>query len=229
MTDEDIRTWWCGEKPAVKGNGKNDREWLEVDLGSVYDVRAVQINFADDRVRAALPEIEAFRTDFMERYLDKKRQCTTWLLEGSADGVHYEVLEDKLDAETDYSHDFLVWEEGRHIRYVRLTIGEIPYAAVPCVSGIRVFGKGNGRPPKPVEELTLQRRGNLDMDVSWKGAAVGYNILWGYAPDKLYHSYIVYGKTAQKIGALIQGKPVYVRVDAFDENGITQGNVEQLD
>ncbi len=228
VTDEDIRTWWRGEKPAGKETGKDDREWLEVDLGRVYDVRAVQINFADDQVKAALPEIEAFQTDFMERYLDKKRQYTRWLLEGSADGMHYEILADRLDARTDYSHDFLVWEEGRQIRYVRLTIGEIPYAAVPCVSGIRVFGKGNGEAPKPVEELMPQRLGDLDMEVSWKGAAVGYNILWGYAPDKLYHSYMVYGKTIQRIGALLQGAPVYVRVDAFNENGITQGNVEKL-
>jgi len=53
--------------------------------------------------------------------------------------------------------------------------------------------------------------------------AAGYNILWGYAPDKLYHSYMVFGKTSQRIGALIKGESVFVRVDTFNENGITEG------
>lgn len=53
------------------------------------------------------------------------------------------------------------------------------------------------------------------------------NILWGYAPDKLYHSCLVYGKTSQKIGALVKGEPVYVRVDTFNEVGITEGETQK--
>ncbi len=49
-----------------------------------------------------------------------------------------------------------------------------------------------------------------------------------YAPDKLYHSYMVYGKSEVKIGALIKGQPVYVRVDAFNESGIEEGDVKQV-
>jgi hypothetical protein len=66
--------------------------------------------------------------------------------------------------------------------------------------------------------------GYLDMTVSWTAAdAVGANVLWGYAPDKLYHSCIVYGRCEQRIGALVKSQPVYVRVDTFNENGITIG------
>ena len=64
----------------------------------------------------------------------------------------------------------------------------------------------------------------MDMRVSWeRDDAVGHNILWGHAPDKLYHGHMVYGKSEQNIGALVCGSDVYVRIDAFNENGITEG------
>jgi hypothetical protein len=54
--------------------------------------------------------------------------------------------------------------------------------------------------------------------------ARGYNILWGHTPEKLYHSFLTYDAT-QRVGALVKGKNYYVRVDAFNECGITQGQV----
>ena len=32
----------------------------------------------------------------------------------------------------------------------------------------------------------------------------------------------------KRIGAIIKGKPLFMRVDAFNENGITHGEVIQL-
>jgi hypothetical protein len=67
------------------------------------------------------------------------------------------------------------------------------------------------------------------MLVRWEAdEAVGHNILSGYAPDKLYHSYMVLGANEKIIGALMKGEPVYVRVDAFNEQGITEGEVFAL-
>ena len=59
---------------------------------------------------------------------------------------------------------------------------------------------------------------------------LGYNILWGHRPDKLYHSYLVMGKgiNDKHIGALVKGQACYVRVDAFNENGITVGEAIRL-
>lgn len=62
------------------------------------------------------------------------------------------------------------------------------------------------------------------MEISIKGEnALGYNILWGHRTDKLYHSMMTF-EESQKIGALVKGQDYYVRVDAFNENGITEGN-----
>ena len=48
------------------------------------------------------------------------------------------------------------------------------------------------------------------------------------APNKLYHSYMVFGKNSQRIGALVKNRPLYVRVDTFNENGITEGEVKKV-
>ena len=53
----------------------------------------------------------------------------------------------------------------------------------------------------------------------------GYNILWGLKPDKLYHSYLTYD-SRKRIGALVKGESYYVRVDSFNENGITEGQIQ---
>ena len=115
---------------------------------------------------------------------------------------------------TDFSHDLIVWESGKKLRFLRLRVMELPYGQKPCVSAIRVFGLGNGAKPDQVRAFSCSLEGKepltaLDMQLAWEdNGAVGYNILWGYAPDKLYHSYMVYGRAGQKIGALVQGSPV---------------------
>ena len=220
MTDEDIRTWWRAENNTAG-------QWAEIDLGKIYDVRAVQINFADDLIKRKVPVDMKLKEEFHEiRGIDKK-QMTRWKLEGSEDGENYFDISDKWDTDTDYSHDFIVEESGIAARFLRLTIREVPYQMSPCISGIRVFGKGNGELPDKTSNVKIERAGELDMKVSWKpDSAVGHNVLWGYVPDKLYHSYMVYGKSEVKIGALFKGQPVYVRVDAFNENGIEKGDVK---
>jgi hypothetical protein len=66
------------------------------------------------------------------------------------------------------------------------------------------------------------------MTVTIEGqGAVGYNILWGSSPEKLYHSYQIFG-TKQRVGALVKNREYYVRVDAFNENGITEGVTVKL-
>lgn len=55
---------------------------------------------------------------------------------------------------------------------------------------------------------------------------------FGQREDKLYHSYQIYKDegelTHKRIGALVKAQDYYVRVDAFNENGITHGKVTRL-
>lgn len=94
----------------------------------------------------------------------------------------------------------------------------------PAISGLRIFGKAQvDLPEQP--QYQVERCGDLDMQVSVESKnAIGYNILWGKSPEKLYHSYLTYNHV-QRIGALEKGKAYYVRVDAFNEAGITKGEI----
>ena len=219
--DEDATTWW---------QSQTKDGWLQLDLGKVYDVRAVQINFADDKIDIPVPgEIKGTKTQ--PRYIEEKDYVTRWKLEGSMDGITYEVLEDKSGAVTDLPHDFIVKEQGIKVRYIKLTIYEVPYQQKPCISGLRVFGTGDGEKPQNAEFTVARSENGLDMTVSAKAEqATGYNILWGHKKDKLYHSYLVYGEELKekRIGALIKDKNYYVRVDTFNENGITEGNTVKM-
>ena len=63
-TDENIQTWW-------RAAGNQPGEWISMDLGEVKDVRAVQINFADDKIDAPLPGERRG-----ERYIDPSQHKT---------------------------------------------------------------------------------------------------------------------------------------------------------
>ena len=129
-------------------------------LKKIKDVRAVQINFADDKIDAPLPGERQG-----ERYIDPSQHKTRWLLEASADGTNYFVLADKSNAETNLPHDFIVKEEGVQIRYLKLTVFEVPYSQNPCISGLRVFGLGNGEKPS-APQYQAERTGTMDMRIT---------------------------------------------------------------
>lgn len=218
-TDENVQTWW-------RASSNTQNEWLQVDLGKPYDVRAIQVNFADDGLTLDVPG-EMHGVDSMPRYIDKRDDhVTRWILEGSQDGINYFVIADKSNADTNLCHDMVVCENGITARFVKLTIKELPFNQTACVSGLRVFGKGNGDKPL-VPKYTTTDLGNNTLNVKINGNAVGYNILWGYSPDKLYHSYMVF-KQEQDIKAVIRGQEMYMRIDAFNENGITEGIVKKV-
>ena len=231
--NEDAKTWW-------RADSTESGQWLEVDLEKIMDVRAIQINFADDELPIASPgEIQGTATQ--PRYIEERDLRTRWKLEGSLDGKEYFAIEDKSSVTTDLPHDLIVREEGMQVRFVRLTIIEIPYDVTPCISGFRVFGIGTGEKPKTPVFKVARSDDRLDLLTTIEGMAdaIGYNILWGHEENKLYHSYQIYrdvmdvqehrGATIEKrIGALVNSQEYFVRVDAYNENGITKGQVVKL-
>ena len=218
--EENVQTWW-------RAAGSGTDEWLCLDLGRVYDVRAIQVNFADDEIRIPCPG--EIRPGSQARYIEEADTVTRWKLTGSADGTDWFVIEDKSDVSTDLTHDLIVREEGIAVRFLRLSGMSVPYGQNPCISGLRVFGLGDGKAPE-VPAFTAERQGDIDMTVRVEEQkdTVGYNILFGSAPDKLYHNYMVFAAGEKRIGALIKDRKYYVRVDAFNENGITVGTTTEV-
>lgn len=220
---ENVQNWW---KPA----SRDRKEWVLVDLGRPYEVHAIQINFAEDHLYLECRD----ESKGITRFIEDRIFPIQWRLMGSADGNRWFVIEDKSDVETDLAHDFIVRENGLYARYLKLTDICVPYGQIPCISGLRVFGKGSGPKPEPADFIAV-RVGDMDMVVEIpainpappEARALGYEILWGHAPDKLYHSRTLFGNHVN-IGALVRNESYYIRVDAFNENGITHGSVRKL-
>ena len=112
----------------------------------------------------------------------------------------------------------------------RVTGGELPYGQLLRISGLRVFGNGEG--PKPAQaEAAGARVDALDATITWKHIenAQGCNVRYGVAPDKLYLSWLVYDTDEVTLSTLTAGQEYYVCVDSFNENGITPGKIFKLE
>ena len=219
-TEENVQSWW-------RAASASRAEWLQIDLGREFNVYAIQINFADDKIDIPCPGQVVGGTQ--ARYIEERGLTTQWKLTGSTDGKAWFIIEDKSNAQTDLTHDLILREEGFRVRFLRLSDMAVPYGQQPCISGLRVFGLGQGeKPAAPV--FTVRRENDLDMMVSVQSQenTLGYNILFGNSPNKLYHSSMNFKAGDQRIGALIKGRNYFVRVDAFNENGITEGTCVRL-
>lgn len=220
--DESIRTWWTAEG--------NRGEWLQVDLGSVCRVHGVQINFAEEGIPVLHmpPEACGLPGPVGGRYVDSGKELRTrYLLEGSADGAEWVTLADLREAETDRSHPYHVLKEDLPLRYIRVTCGETPYKSPVSISGLRVFGLGNGGKPSRVETGKSIMEDPMTCRLTWEKAegAFGYNVRFGIAPDKLYASCQVYSQEEVLLTTLNAGETWWYAVDAFNENGVTEGCV----
>jgi len=105
------------------------------------------------------------------------------------------------------------------------------YVGAPnlAISDIRVFGNGSGKAPRTPRKLSVRR----DVDarnafVQWEPAAhaVGYNVLWGIAKDKLYQTYQVFADepNPREVRALNIGQEYWFAIEAFDENGVSKAS-----
>ena len=213
--NEDIRDWWSADT-AETG------EWLCVDLGKCEDVRAIQVNFADEALSPEFPP-EEYGSDRGDRRIELEPQLSHYTIEASRDGEQWTVLE---EVARECSNGYYEYTDGISARFIRVVGGKLPYGQVMRISGLRVFGNGSGEKCEAAQ-AKAERVGDLEAVISWKPIenAQGCNVRYGTAPDKLYMSWLVYGADAVKLTTLIKGQEYYVCVDSFNENGITPGEI----
>lgn len=203
-TDENIRNYWSA-KTGDKG------EWISLDLQKESTVNAVQINYAENETELSGRSPEIF--------------CQ-YLLEYSSDGKMWKTLADKTQNKTDVPHDYIELARPVKARYIKLTNYRVPGGTF-ALAGLRVFGNGGGKVPSAVKNLNLSRSADdrCVVNLNWPKVpgAVGYNIRYGTAKDKLYQNYQVFGVDSLTIRSLNSRQTYYFTVDAFNENGITEG------
>jgi hypothetical protein len=165
ITDENPRTFW------VAGRNRPG-EWLIVDLGRVFDVKAIQVNYADY-------ESGLYGTD--------SSVYTQFRLRVSTDGHSWRSVADLTQERRDRPNGYVELSEpmkARYVRYEHVHVG----AANLAISDIRVFGNGSGPPPATPQGLTAQRdHDERNAIIAWEPVAdvVGYNVRWGISPTKL--------------------------------------------
>ena len=209
--DEDIKTYWS----AVSGE---EGEWLQSDLGNLSTVYAIQVNYADQDAEYIGKSLGVYH-----RYK---------ILE-SADGKKWKLLVDKSDNNTDVPHDYIELTNPVITRFIKLVNIHMPTGKF-AISGLRVFGRGNGDRPKAVKELMVlrTRRDRRSAWIRWSPVdnAYAYNIYMGTEPDKLYNCIMVYGANEYWLKTMDNEKTYYFSIEAINENGVTSsGQVIQSD
>ncbi|MBO9199516.1 MULTISPECIES: family 43 glycosylhydrolase [Niastella] len=200
--DENIKTYWS----ATTGN---KGEWIATDLGSTCTVRAIQLNYADQDV------------DFLGKQQGTYHQYKIYQ---STDGKSWKMLIDKSNNNTDVPHDYIELENPVQTRYIKLENIHMPGGKF-AISGLRVFGNGNGNKPGEVKQFIVLRteKDKRNAWLKWQPVdnAYAYNIYMGLAPDKLYNCVMVYSSNEYYCKAMDKEKPYYFTIEAINENGVS--------
>ncbi|MFT3902931.1 MAG: discoidin domain-containing protein [Niabella sp.] len=203
--DENIKTYWS----ATSGN---KGEWIQTDLGKVSTVRAVQINYADQDVA----------DDRLGKRTDQYHQ---YQLLFSADGKKWKTLIDKSHNQTDVPHEYVELEKPVQARYIKLVNIHMPTGKF-AISGLRVFGNGNGARPDAVKQFIALRteKDKRSAYIKWSPVnnAYAYNIYYGTHPDKLYNCVMVHDFNEYWFKAMDSQKTYYFTIEAINENGVSE-------
>lgn len=203
--DENLKTYWA----AASGKAG---EWIKTDLGNVSRVNAVQINYADQNVDSS----------FLGKQLNIKHQYKLW---ASVDGKKWNLIVDKSNNQTDVPHEYVELASPIEARYIKLENVAMPSGKF-AISGLRVFGNGNGEKPSKVKDFMVLRT-EKDPRSAWirwspTDNAFAYNIYYGTAPDKLYNCIMVHNANEYWFKGMDKLKTYYYTIEAINENGISE-------
>ena len=201
--DENIKTYWSA---ATSNTG----EWIQCDLGNLSTVNAVQVNYADQDAT----------------FLGKSQGVFhQYKLYYSADGKKWDMLADKSSNKTDVPHDYVELQSPVKARYIKLENVQMPTGKF-AISGLRVFGNGNGTAPQAVEGFVVLRteKDKRSAYIKWKPVdnAYAYNIYYGTEPGKLYSCIMVHDLNEYWFKAMDRNKAYYFSIEAVNESGVSE-------
>jgi xylan 1,4-beta-xylosidase len=202
--DENVRTWWSAASGGVG-------EWLQVDLGSIARMAAIQINFGDQGTRS------------LGRDEDSYQQ---YVVESSIDGVHWTTRLDESRSTRDSPHHYVQLDTARNARYVRITNVHAAAGGTFSIRDLRIFGTSPVAAPPVVAAFSVQRGADdRSATITWARVprAASYIVRFGIAPDKLYSSYAVGDVGSLTMNSLNRGVSYWFTVDAIGEGGVARG------
>lgn len=198
--DENIKTYWIAETDDAG-------EWLSVDLGKVFEVYGVQVNFAE-----VDPGLFGFSDADYHQYA----------IEYSDDGNSWQIALDKKENKTAVPHDYEELTMPVAARYLRITNNYVPDKHF-AIRDFRIFGKANGAPPE-TPEFTQWYRNNFNQryfKLEWNEVenATGYLIEYGIHPEELFNHFTIFSYNKYEAVYLNKGIDYYFSVSSFNENG----------
>jgi len=204
LTDENPRTFWIAEN-------NNPGEWVVIDLKKIKSVRALQINFTD------------YKNNI---YKSDSTVYTQFKMYSSTDNNNWKLIADLTSEKRDRPNAYIELPaevKAQYIKYEHLYVAS-KYLAI---SDIRIFGNGDSPLPETPKTFSVIRDGDRrNAFIAWSEVkdAVGYNILWGIKPHKLYQTYQVFAdkETKLELRALTINQDYYFAIEAFNESGVSQ-------
>lgn len=205
VTDENPRTFWVA-------NTNKAGESLTIDLEQEAMVKSFQINYTDyksDIFDSSLPHV----------YIQFKVYT-------SLDNKNWTKVADNTNEKRDRPNAYEELEKPIKARYVKFENIHVPMPNL-AISDIRIFGNSFEKAPEtPKNLLAVRQKDERNADISWEKVpgAVGYNILWGIAPDKLYQTYQVWDDAPANVElrALTVGQKYYYAIEAFNASGVSK-------
>jgi len=201
--DESIKTYWS----AKTGNSG---EWIQTDLGSLATVNAIQINYADQDA------------EFIGKQVGIYHQ---YKILSSTDGKKWTTLVDKSQNKTDVPHDYIELKKPVKTRFIKMVNIHMPTGKF-AISGLRVFGNGNGAKPEVVKNLIVLRteKDKRSAYIKWQPVdnAFAYNLYYGTAPDRLYNCIMIHDLNEYWFKAMDLKKKYYFSIEAINENGVSK-------
>jgi xylan 1,4-beta-xylosidase len=201
--DENMKTYWS----AATGN---EGEWIQSDLGQPCTIHAIQLNYADQDA------------EFLGKSTGVHHQ---YKILGSMDGKRWTLLVDKRNNTTDVPHDYVELAQPVRTRFIKLENIRMPTGKF-ALSGLRVFGKGNGQPPPAVNTFMVLRteKDKRSGWIRWSPIkeAYAYNIYYGTHPNKLYNCVMVHDANEYWFKSMDAKKTYYFTIEAINENGVSQ-------
>ncbi|NBP71359.1 MAG: coagulation factor 5/8 type domain protein, partial [Cytophagia bacterium] len=203
VNDENPRTFWVAQTNKAG-------EWLQMDLGKTKNIKAFQVNYTD------------YQSDL---YDNDERVYLQFNMYASTDGKNWNVIFSNADKKEDRPNAYIELEKAVDARYLKF---ENIYVPTPhlAISDIRVFGNSSDALPKTPNKFKVTRMvDQRNAQTSWEPVkgAVGYNIRWGIAADKLYQTYQVWADqpNSLEIRALTLDQKYYFAIESFNEEGVS--------
>ena len=206
--DENVRTWWS----AMTGN---PGEWLTLDLGKPMEIRAMQVNFAEQGIQSAAAE-----DDYHAYRLLTSLDQQTW-----------QIAIDMSGNRTCVPHDYQVLPQPITARFVKVLNIHAAKNGLFALRDLRVFGHGGAQPPQPVPAATVLRdpQDPRNVTLTWQPVADadGYLIRYGVAPDALHLTLQYQGRDHRMLTvSCLNRDTVYsFRIDSYNGSGMTNGTV----